>query len=172
MNGVLYAIEPAKLPSNIIVTDLTVSNKHLQIYSIAYTEDDHQRIFVYAKDISTNGSFWRYKYNDYWREYLIGKGRAVLLSDGDKLRLCDGSSFTFRPLHRNPECSKNASTVQEDDIKAGFSNLWVGSRLTCCSCSRTFIKSQTGYWDLERTERSGWLLTLFTSVKWLVKWLS
>lgn len=78
---------------------------------------------MYAKDISTNGSTWRYKHDDYWREHLIGKGSAVLLSDGDKLRLCNGSSFTFRPVSRNPECSRHATTVQEDDIKAGLRNL-------------------------------------------------
>lgn len=77
-------------------------------------------MFVYAKDLSTNGSYWRHKHDNRWREYLIGKGSAVLLSDGDKLRLCNGSSFIFRFVSQNSESSQDASTVQEDDIKVGL----------------------------------------------------
>ncbi|CAD6582985.1 MAG: hypothetical protein ASARMPRED_001122 [Alectoria sarmentosa] len=85
---------------NVTLTDPTVSNQHLLIYTIAYTEDNHQRIFVYAKDLSTNGTYWRYKHGNHWKELLIGKGSAVLLSDGDKIRLCNGSSFAFRITDR------------------------------------------------------------------------
>ena len=113
-------MDAAKLLSNIIVADPIVSNKHLQIYSITYIEDDHQRIFVYAKDLSTNGSFWRYKHGNGWKEFLIGKGNAVLLSNGDRIRLYNGSSFTFQSVNRSPECSQYASTVQEDDTKVGL----------------------------------------------------
>lgn len=52
--------------------------------------------FVYAEDLSTNGSHWQYMRGSHWTEAHIGKGNAVLLSDGEKIRLCDGSCFVFR----------------------------------------------------------------------------
>ena len=100
--------------------DVTVSRQHLQIYTVAYDEESHQCVFVYAKDLSTNGSYWRYKHGDDWKETRIGKGSAVLLSDGDKIRLCNGSSYAFRSICLNPEFSEDASNLQEEDTKAGL----------------------------------------------------
>lgn len=129
------AIDAANLLSNVTLTDPTVSNQHLRIYTIAYTEDKHQRIFVYAKDLSTNGTYWRYKHGNHWKELLIGKGNAVLLSDGDKIRLCNGSSFAFRSVHRKSPCPEDTSTVREEDTKAGLEFRCYHAGLMCRSYS-------------------------------------
>ena len=51
---------------------------------------------------------------------LIGRGNAVLLSDGDKVRLCNDSSFTFRSSPQVSQCSKDVSIVHEEDTQAGL----------------------------------------------------
>lgn len=112
------AIAAADLLSDITLTDSTVSNQHLRIYTIVYAEHNYQRIFVYAKDLSPNGSYWCYKHDNHWEETKIGKGKAVLLSDGDKIRLCDGSSFAFRSVLRTSQCLEDASIVQDEGTKA------------------------------------------------------
>ena len=75
----------------------TISNRHLRIYSIIYeANSDPIQGFVYAEDLSTNGSYWQYMRDSHWSEAHIGKENAVLLSDGDQIWLCDGSCFVFR----------------------------------------------------------------------------
>ena len=79
------------------MSEPTISNRHLRIYSIVYEANvDPMQGFVYAEDLSTNGSYWQYIRGSHWSEARIGKENAVLLSDGDKIRLCDGSCFVFR----------------------------------------------------------------------------
>lgn len=79
-----------------VLTDATISNWHLRIYSIIYDSSVVPVLcFTYAEDLSSNGSYWLYETDGHWQEYLIGKGHAVLLSDGDRVRLCDGSCFVF-----------------------------------------------------------------------------
>ena len=60
-------------------------------------EDDPQsgvEPLVYAEDLSsTNGT--------YWNKSLIGRGKAVLLSDGDELRLGGDVCLTFRKVADN-----------------------------------------------------------------------
>lgn len=108
---------------DIVLTDPTVSNQHLQIYTIVYAEENHQRIFTYAKDLSTNGSYWRYKHGNVWKELPIGKGKAVLLSDGDKVRLCNGSTFTFQSIPQPSQCLEEVRIGQDKDVKL-FINLF------------------------------------------------
>lgn len=80
----------------ITVNEPTISNRHLRIYSIIYEANlDPIQGFVYAEDLSTNGSYWQYKRGSHWSEAHTGKENAVLLSDGDQIRLCDGSCFAF-----------------------------------------------------------------------------
>ena len=114
-----HATDHADLLSNITLTDPTISNHHLLIYTINLSDVDHQCVFVYAKDISTNGSFWRYKYGNNWKELLIGRDNAVLLSDGDKVRLCNGSCFSFQSVGRETRCSEDVSTTPNDETKVG-----------------------------------------------------
>ena len=51
--------------------------------------------FVYAEDLSTNGSRWLPKIPYSQKPFSIGKGNAFLLSDGDTIILCDGTLFVF-----------------------------------------------------------------------------
>ena len=89
--------EIANLNSQIVVNEPTISNRHLRIYSIVYEANiDPMQGFVYAEDLSTNGSYWQYMRGSHWIEAHMGKENAVLLSDGEKIRLCDGSCFVFR----------------------------------------------------------------------------
>ena len=119
-DSIYQAIDAADLLSDIVLTDPTISNQHLQLYTIVYAEDNYQRLFTYAKDLSTNGSYWRYNYGNNWNEFLIGRGEAVLLSDGDRIRLCNGSSFVFRTVPRASQCPEEASIAQDEDIQAGI----------------------------------------------------
>ena len=119
-DSIFEAINAANLFSDVVLTDPTVSNQHLQIYTTIYTEDNRQRVFTYAKDLSTNGSYWRYKYGNHWNELLIGPGKAVLLSDGDRVRLCDGSSFVFQSVPRISQCPEEASVTLDEETQAGF----------------------------------------------------
>ena len=123
-DSIHYVIDPADLLSDIVLTDPTLSNQHLQIYTIIYAEDDRQHVFTYAKDLSTNGSYWRYQYGKHWKELLIGQGKAVLLSDGDKIRLCNRSSFAFWSVPQTSQCPEEASTVQDEDTQASLETPW------------------------------------------------
>ena len=123
-DSIYQVIDATDLRSDIILTDPTVSNRHLQLYTILYAEDNCQRVFTYAKDLSTNGSYWRYKYGNYWNELLIGHGEAVLLSDGDRVRLCNGSSFAFRTVPRTSQCPEEASIAQDEDTQVGIELRW------------------------------------------------
>lgn len=110
------------LQSQILRNDLTISNQHLRIYSVIY--DLNVERFVYAEDLSRNGSYWLYKRNDCWRKLLIGRGNACLLSNGDGIRLCDGSFFVFRsvplPEHSDSKLSEPLSRLQELERGASY----------------------------------------------------
>ena len=82
--------------SRITIDDPLISNHHLRIFSTIYDADEEPvQGFVYAEDMSTNGSYLRYRRGDAWAEFSIGKGNAVLLSDQAQIRLCDGTVFGF-----------------------------------------------------------------------------
>ena len=83
-------------------------------------EDNNQRVFTYAKDLSTNGTYWRYEHGNDWKDLLVGQGKAVLLSDGDRLRLCNGSSFIFRIEPRRSQFPEGTSIVEDEDVKVSF----------------------------------------------------
>lgn len=51
--------------------------------------------FVYAVDISTNGCQWVPKIQGSKKPYPMGKSNAILLSDGDRILLSDGTLFKF-----------------------------------------------------------------------------
>lgn len=98
------------MSSRITVTDPTVSNLHIRIYSIRY--DPGVEPFVYAENSSMNGLDWLYQSGMSWYDYRIPEGEAVLLSSGDKLRLCDMTLFTFET--RLPASQLLTSTQMHD----------------------------------------------------------
>ena len=112
---------PTGLSSQILVENPSISNYHLRIYSTIYDlEVEPVKSFVYALDLSINGSYWRYKRGNHWNETKIGKGNAVLLSDGEKVRLCNGSCFIFRSAP--PQTGQlKGDHIQKKEIKVSRS---------------------------------------------------
>ena len=77
--------------SHYLINEPTVSNKHIRLYTIVYTNEDagEESNLVYAEDLSRNGT--------YWNGALIGEGTGgVLLSDGDRLTISSKTSLIFR----------------------------------------------------------------------------
>lgn len=66
---------------------------HIRIYSIRY--DPGIEPFVYAENVSLNGFDWLHQHGTTWDAFPVSKGTAVLLSSGDRLRLCDQTTFVF-----------------------------------------------------------------------------
>lgn len=61
-----------------------------------------------------------YKQGNHWKEVLIGKSNAVLLSDGNRIRLRNGSSFVFRSVPLPSQRLGEPSMVQYEDAKVRF----------------------------------------------------
>ncbi|KAI4278763.1 MAG: hypothetical protein L6R35_006076, partial [Caloplaca aegaea] len=113
----------------IVLRDQTISNVHLRIYSIRY--DSGVEPFVYAENLSPNGVEWLRQRNGVWEAFPIPNGKAILLSNGEKLRLCDRTVFKFET--RLPESQLLTSTqLQEKEDpdcrqvleRAAFDNLF------------------------------------------------
>ena len=82
--------------SQLVLDDLTISNRHIRIYSVIY--DETTEPLVYAENLSRNGCSWLQRRGSKYQKYSIDRGNAFLLSDGDKITLCDRSTFTFRAV--------------------------------------------------------------------------
>ena len=110
----LISYYKANFHSQIVFNDLTVSNKHVKIYSISYDQSNCSNIkpLIYAEDLSSNGT--------YWNGSLVGKTNgAVLLSDGDVLRISPRISLLFRT---EMDCEMNEpSSFQESEMKVRLS---------------------------------------------------
>ncbi|KAL8727978.1 MAG: hypothetical protein Q9181_005506 [Wetmoreana brouardii] len=113
-----------------VVPDPTISNMHIRIYSIRY--DPGVEPFVYAENLSLNGVEWLQRQGMTWDAFRVPHGQAVLLSDGDKLRLCDQTTFVFET--RLPASQLLTSTQLQDQQdpdcrqvleKAAFDNLFM-----------------------------------------------
>ena len=91
----------------------------MRIYTIIYTEDVEP--FVYVEELSSQGSnTWFYKCRKHWERIIMSKGSVMLLSHGDRLRLCDGTVFAFRS-YRTAQSStapidKNEPREREIDV--------------------------------------------------------
>lgn len=71
--------------------DPTISALHLRIYSVLYDDTGDTEPLIFAEDLSSNGCYLNGVY--------IGRGRpAVLLSDGDCLKLSDKISLVVKCL--------------------------------------------------------------------------
>jgi pSer/pThr/pTyr-binding forkhead associated (FHA) protein len=108
--------------SRIIIDDPSISNHHLRIFSTIYDADEEPvQGFVYAEDMSTNGSYLRYRRGDTWAESSIGKGNAVLLGDQDQIRLCDGTVIGFDAVASTMPTgqSEEVNHIQEQEQEVG-----------------------------------------------------
>lgn len=114
---------PAEFLSQIVLSSMTISNRHLRIYSVIY---DHTiEPFVYAENLSRNGSRWLFKKLANWKSYPMGNGASFLLSNGDRLQLCDGTLLTFHaaPFRQDVQQLEDSLALQTEERKVfGFSS--------------------------------------------------
>ena len=109
--------------SQLVLDDTCISKMHVRIYNIIY--DANIEPFVYAHDLSRNGTQWLYKDGNHWIPYPIGKGNAFLLSDGDRIRFCDGTTFAFRSFSTAKRCglAQDISSGQKSEQEVLWSPL-------------------------------------------------
>ncbi|KAL9108926.1 MAG: hypothetical protein Q9227_006322 [Pyrenula ochraceoflavens] len=96
-----------------VINDITVSSKHLRIYTVVVDQEEASRIppLVYAEDLS--------RYGTYCNGTLIGKGRGgFLLSDGDVLQISARILITFKA------CLRDWSEIMFDDIQENEMDLF------------------------------------------------
>ena len=81
--------------------DLTISRKHLRIHCILYEQDPIAKIapFVYATDLSANGTYLRKSNSEYTASQdagiLMGPKSTFLLEDGDEIRISDTITLVY-----------------------------------------------------------------------------
>ena len=116
------------LSSQWIVNDPRISNRHAKIYSIVFdqSQKDGIRPLVYAEDLSSNGT--------YWNGLFIGRGHgAVLLSDGDELRLSPKNILVFRTTVKGDDVEE-VSTIQTKEMAVRSTTTGPIALLTCYRC--------------------------------------
>lgn len=86
--------EPTEADSQIILNDPSISNVHLRFYSIRYDADVEP--FLYAQNLGRNGTHWLFLHGERRDSYPIPVDTSILISNGDRVRLCDGTTFEFR----------------------------------------------------------------------------
>lgn len=93
-----------------------ISNRHFRIYSIVY--DLETEPFVYAEDLSSNGNnTWLYERDHCWEPCLIEKSTTILLSQGNKFRLCDGTTFVYHSDWTSPIMASSLVVDELQDLE-------------------------------------------------------
>ncbi|KAL8648199.1 MAG: hypothetical protein Q9226_006094 [Calogaya cf. arnoldii] len=112
------------------VQSLVIQSLRGRMYTLAVMRIDVEP-FVYAENSSTNGLEWLYESNMSWWDYRIPRGEAVLLSGGDKLRLCDKTLFTFETRIPPSQLLTSTQMQEQEDPdcrqvleKAAFDNVF------------------------------------------------
>lgn len=85
----------------------------MRLYSIDY--DAGIEPFLYVEDLSSQGNnAWLYKRQSTWERCMMEKGSVMLLSDGNRLQLCDGTVLRYRS-----GCAPSTSSVdiQRDELR-------------------------------------------------------
>lgn len=121
------AQDPAEFLSQIVLRSMTISNRHLRIYSVIY--DQTIEPFVYAENLSRNGSRWLFKKLANWKSYPMGNSASFLLSNGDRLQLCDGTLLTFHATPFRPEVQQLEDSLALQIVErkvSGFSSSFSG----------------------------------------------
>ena len=104
--------------SQLLFDDLTVSFRHLKIYSVIFEESGQSEVkpLVYAEDLSSNGS--------YWNGSLIGRGNnGVLLSNLDEIRVSQRISVIFHSVIDHDVV--DVDEVQQSDTKVIFRHCFI-----------------------------------------------
>lgn len=120
--------------------DPTVSNRHLKIYSVVHDllSDSEIAPLVYAEDLSSNGS--------YWENSLIGRGNgAVLLSDGDKIRISPRICVFFRSIKKQVEEAIDSVCADETSVSISRSILQFLTGSQCFEASYLITKRKLGF---------------------------
>lgn len=105
--------------------DLTISRQHIRIHCILYEQDPVSDIapFVYATDLSANGTYLRKSNNESSNSQedgiLIGRDESFLLDHGDELHLSETVKLIFQSI--KPITKIAFSTTQEKE-KAIFAH--------------------------------------------------
>ncbi|KAF2676749.1 Pkinase-domain-containing protein [Lentithecium fluviatile CBS 122367] len=116
-------------------SDPTISNRHLRIHCILYEKDPVSDIppFVYATDLSTNGTFLK-KSNVQCassqdeRGMRLGRSNgSFLLDDGDELRISDNVTLIYHEF--NPPLEQRLTYTQEQEKQLFASRYLVTGRL-------------------------------------------
>ncbi|EEB08292.1 CAMK/RAD53 protein kinase Mek1 [Schizosaccharomyces japonicus yFS275] len=122
----------------------TASNKHFRIYVVVI--DDDMDPLIYCQDLSSNGTFHN--------RNLIGKGRVVLLSDGDVLDIRHCASFLFQQKLKFAEKVEHEYTGDEYTISnrllgcGGFSKIYMacnkktGRQVACKIIDKSKLSSK------------------------------
>ncbi|OLL26992.1 Meiosis-specific serine/threonine-protein kinase mek1 [Neolecta irregularis DAH-3] len=87
---------------DITINHQFVSNYHFRIYTVFISHE--LDLLVYCEDQSSNGTFVN--------KVLIGKGRSLLLNDGDKIEIRHASTFIFNQTLRK---QKNVKDILGED---------------------------------------------------------
>ena len=79
-----------------------MSGQHLRIYSVCYDEDDASvEPLVYAQNLSSNVALWSHQHGVQKPWYKIRKGQAILLSEGDAIKVSHERYFVFRSCNHS-----------------------------------------------------------------------
>ena len=116
--------ELANPGSQFVISDPSISKKHLRIYSVVYDNDNPKEVdvLVYAEDLSSNGT--------YWNGSLVGRGNGgFLLSQDDKLKLAPNVFLDFQASNSLTNVEHFDST-QEVEMTVSRRLLWSGSHLS------------------------------------------
>ena len=93
----------------------------MRLYSIIY--EDNVEPFLYVEDLSSQGNnAWLYKRQSTWERCIMEKGSIKLLSDGDRLRLCDGTVFRFESDYTPPSSSASTETDELRELEKDVSD--------------------------------------------------
>ncbi|RMZ69731.1 camk kinase [Pyrenophora seminiperda CCB06] len=113
--------------------DLTISRVHLRIHCILYDEDPDSNIapFVYATDLSANGTFLKKSNSESTASQgpgvLMGRHSTFLLDDGDELSISDTVTLIYRS--KKPMQPIQLTTTQEDERQTFAPRFLVTGRL-------------------------------------------
>ncbi|KAL1793741.1 hypothetical protein ACET3X_008723 [Alternaria dauci] len=115
------------------VEDLTISRKHLRIHCILYEQDPVAKIapFVYATDLSANGTYLRKSNSEYTASQdagiLMGPKSTFLLEDRDEMRISDTVTLVY--YSNTPVDLVKLTAIQERERQTFASRYLLTGRL-------------------------------------------
>ena len=94
----------------------------MRLYSIDY--DIGMEPFLYVEDLSSQGNnAWLYKQQSTWERCPMEKGSIKLISDGDRLRLCDGTVLQYRSDYAPSASSLKSQKIELREVERNVGRL-------------------------------------------------